>query len=173
MNVCATTLSKWGRPLHWLTRMLACSRGEQQQNRTYWRSDSINIYHNHKIKLFSKPIACDPIGGSVWSGRDHGLGPKQIESEQRKISLQFGSNCPGPESQYPRSDISGDHSGSGAHSNLWEHGIHLSKQRSRLDDLRWLRSRGDARFGHCRDFPYQHGFITFSVNFRQSLSTVP
>jgi len=38
-------------------------------NYCYWRFDSINIYHNHKIKIASKAIDCNLIGRCVSSGR--------------------------------------------------------------------------------------------------------
>jgi len=72
---------------HSNTRPSALRFDEQNNNRTYWRSDSINIYHNHKIKLFSKSIACDPIGGSVLSGRDlgsEGVGPETNQKRAKE-----------------------------------------------------------------------------------------
>lgn len=54
-----------------------------------WRFDSINIYHNHKIKLFSKSIVCDSIGGIDLRGRDLREWRSKSKSTTRKISLHF------------------------------------------------------------------------------------
>lgn len=90
-----------GRPRH--STPLATQRGEQQHHQGPWRSDSINIYHNHKIKLFSKSIACDSIGGIDLRGRDLREWRNKSKSTTRKISLHF-CRCTGAASLHAPRD---------------------------------------------------------------------
>lgn len=102
MNVRATTLSKWGSPLHY--KPDGSSRiAEGNNNGTYWRSDSINIYHNHKVKLFRNRSPAirlvEPFGvGVILLVRVFGPQNKS-KTRLRQISLQF-PNSPVPNSQF-------------------------------------------------------------------------
>lgn len=71
MFVCSdgTTLSKRDSPLHDTQHTHTVRVFEEYKNNAYWRSDSINIYHNHKIKILFKPIDCNLIGCCFSSGR--------------------------------------------------------------------------------------------------------
>lgn len=71
MFVCSdgTTLSKRDSPLHDSQHTHTVCVLDKYKNKAYWRSDSINIYHNHKIKIFFKPIDCNLIGCCFSSGR--------------------------------------------------------------------------------------------------------
>lgn len=71
MFVCSygTTLSKRDSPLHDTQHTHTVRVLDKYKNSAYWRSDSINIYHNHKIKILFKPIDCNLIGCCFSSGR--------------------------------------------------------------------------------------------------------